>query len=116
MHFYFFSVGGGPEFDFVGFLLKERERKRGFVMGSCWWCGGVHTIGKGREGLGWVSIWGKSEMGGAQRREEQAVISGFSWGGSEGEKNGGRWGEERGKGLFGSGKKNFLFLFNFDTS
>ena len=48
----FFSAGGGPGFDFVEFLLKERGRKRGdFVMGSCWWCDGVHTIGKERGGL-----------------------------------------------------------------
>ena len=26
--------------------------------GSCWWCGGVHIVGKERGGLGWVSIWG----------------------------------------------------------
>ena len=28
LHFYFFSAGGGPIFDFVGVLLKERGRKR----------------------------------------------------------------------------------------
>ena len=39
LHFDFFSVGGGPIFDFVGFLLKERGRKRA---------------------VGWVSIWGEA--------------------------------------------------------
>ena len=28
LHFDFFSAGGGPIFDFVGCLLKERGRKR----------------------------------------------------------------------------------------
>ena len=62
LYFDFFSAGGGPGFDFVGFLLKERGRKRA---------------------MGWVSIWGRSEMGGAQGKEER-VVSGSSWGGRVG--------------------------------
>ena len=67
-------------------LLKERGRKRGdFVMGSCRWCGGVHTIGKERGGLGWVSIWGRNKVGGAcgEGRSEwfQALVGGGGGGG-----------------------------------
>ena len=77
LHFDFFSSEDGLGFNFVGFLLKERGRERSdFVtigMGSCRRCGGVHTIGKERGGLSWVSIWGRSEVGGARRREEPVV-------------------------------------------
>ena len=56
LHFDFFSAGGGPGFYFFGFLLEERGGKRGdfiFVgMGSCWWCGEVHIVGKERGRLG----------------------------------------------------------------
>ena len=81
LYFDCFSAGAGPKFDFVGFLLKEKGRKIGdFVtiwMGSCTWCGRVHTIGKEKGGLGWVSIWERSEVGGMRRREKQ-VVSGSS--------------------------------------
>ena len=63
LHFDFLSAGGGPRFDFVWFLLKERGRKRA---------------------VGWVSIWGRSEVSGERGREER-VVSGSSWGGRVGD-------------------------------
>ena len=62
LHFDFFSALGGPGFDFVGFLLKEKGRKR-----AVWW----------------VSIWGRSEVGEAWGREER-VVSSSSWEGRVG--------------------------------
>ena len=81
LHFDFFNVVGGPGFYFLRVLLKERGGKIGdFVtigMGSCRWCGGVHVVGKERREFSWVSIWGRSEVGGTRRRNER-VGSGSS--------------------------------------
>ena len=45
-----FNVGGDLRFDFVGFLLKKRGRKRA---------------------VGWVSIWEKRGGGGERRTGKQ---------------------------------------------
>ena len=74
LHFDFFNAGGGPGFDFVGFLLKRRRRKRamGFTLlvrkkkvwvgfpfgGEVRWVG----IGEGKSELFWALVreegWG----------------------------------------------------------
>ena len=47
LHFEFFSAGGGSGFDCVGFLLKDRGRKRVVGWVSIW--------GEAR----WVGVWGR---------------------------------------------------------
>ena len=74
LHFDCFSTGGGPRFCFFWVFIGGERREKEVIlllleMGSCWWCGEVHIVGKERGGLGWVSIWGRSEMGGVRKRD-----------------------------------------------
>ena len=56
-----------PDLILLDFIEGERKEKGDFVMGSCWWCGGVHTIGKERGGLDWVPFGGEVRWVGAKK-------------------------------------------------
>ena len=83
LHFEFFSAGGGLGFDFVGFLLKDRERKR--VVGV-----GFHL---GRSKVGW-GLGETNRRGGGNEEEKKNKVGRRTGGGGEvGEekKNRGTW-------------------------